>query len=173
MNKQVPEKLTGFSAYRDGTDYLGVVDVTLPSFEALTDTVRGAGIAGEIDSPAVGLFGSMTVTLNWRTVVAEGARLLAPKAHALDFRGNMQTYDIVTGQYNNVGVKVTLRAVPKKFDLGKFDANSTTDTSNDLEVIYIKVVVDTKSIVELDKYNYVYVVDGVDYMADIRKNLGI
>lgn len=170
---QVPEKLTAFSVYRKGNEYLGVADVTLPSFESLTSTTRGAGIAGEIDSSSVGQFGSMSVVLNWRTIVAEGASLLAPISHALDFRGNTQTYDSVSGQYKDIGVKVTVRAIPKKFELGKFEPNSTTDSQNELEVTYIKVVIDGKTIIELDKYNFVFVVNGVDYMTTIRKNLGL
>lgn len=171
--KQVPEKLTGYSVFLNGTDYLGVANVTLPSFEAMTASVTGAGIAGEIDSPSVGLFGPMSCALNWRTIEQTAARLQAPVSHAIDFRGNQQTYDTVAGQYLDVGVKVSVRAVPKTFNLGNFEQNAVTDSSNEFEITYIKVVINGKIMIELDKYNFIYIVNGVDYMAAKRANLGL
>ncbi|UTW68684.1 phage major tail tube protein [Anaerobacillus sp. HL2] len=41
------------------------LDVQLPSLEAMTETVKGAGIAGEVDSPVIGHFGSLGITLNY------------------------------------------------------------------------------------------------------------
>lgn len=62
-NNVVPEKLINFRAYNDGNDLLGVTDVQLPSLDAMTETVKGAGIAGEVDSPVLGHFGSMETVL--------------------------------------------------------------------------------------------------------------
>ena len=56
MVNQVPEKLINFRVYLDGNNLIGVADVELPSIEAMTETVKGAGIAGEIDSPTLGHF---------------------------------------------------------------------------------------------------------------------
>ena len=47
-NNVVPEKLINFRAYNDGNDLLGVTDVQLPSLDAMTETVKGAGIAGRL-----------------------------------------------------------------------------------------------------------------------------
>ncbi len=44
---KVPEKLINFRVYEDGDDLVGVADVTLPTLDAMTETVKGAGIAGE------------------------------------------------------------------------------------------------------------------------------
>lgn len=50
MDKNIPEKLIDFRCYSDGTDLLGMVDVTLPKVDLMSETVKGAGIAGEIDT---------------------------------------------------------------------------------------------------------------------------
>lgn len=171
--RQVPEKLINYTAYKDGSTFLGTVDVTLPSLEALTETVRGAGIAGEIDSPTLGHYGSMTVTLNWRTITAEKVKLHAPVAHALDFRGAQQVYDSANGTYSSQGVKVTVKAVPKTGDIGKLDPGTTTDSTNELEVTYIKIQMDGKTSLEIDKFNFICVIDGVDYLAAVRQQLGL
>lgn len=170
---QIPEKLVAFTVYMNGGDYMGVADVTLPSFEAQTTTVSGAGIAGEYDSPSIGNFGSMTVTLNWRTIERNAARLSSPVAKALDFRGAQQTYDNISGTYRDVPIRVAVRALPKKLDLGKLETNGTTDSSNELEVLYIKVLIDGQELIEYDKLNYIYKVNGVDYLAARRASLGL
>ena len=51
---KVPEKLINFRVYEDGDDLVGVADVTLPTLDAMTETVKGAGIAGEVESPVMG-----------------------------------------------------------------------------------------------------------------------
>ncbi|WP_232618982.1 phage major tail tube protein, partial [Acetomicrobium sp. S15 = DSM 107314] len=84
----IPEKLINFRVYLDGTDLLGVADVDLPNLEGLTDAVRGAGIAGEIDSPALGHYSPMTLGLNWRTVTGTVTHLAAPIEHHLVLRGS-------------------------------------------------------------------------------------
>ncbi|MFH5187110.1 phage major tail tube protein [Paenibacillus sp. TAB 01] len=171
--KQVLEKLTSYSVYLNGSDFLGTADVQLPSLEYLTETVKGAGIAGEVDSPTIGHFGSMTATLNWRAVDPAAVKLAAPVSHALDFRGSMQVYDAGAGGYKSVGVKVSVRAIPKKYDIGKFDIGATTDSSNEFEVTYVKIVIDNKTVVEVDKFNYICIIDGTDYLAAVRENLGM
>lgn len=72
---KVPERLINFRVYNDGNDLLGVANVDLPSIEAMSDTVSGAGIAGEVESPILGHFGSMTATFTWRTITPELAKL--------------------------------------------------------------------------------------------------
>ncbi|NTU28850.1 phage major tail tube protein [Brevibacillus sp. HB1.1] len=172
MPKQVSEKLISYRVYKDGKDFLGTADVTLPSLEYLTETVKGAGIAGEVDSPTIGNFGSMGLTLNWRTIEADAIRLAAPQAHALDFWGAQQVFDQSSGKYDSVAVKVSVRAIPKKFDIGKFEPGATTDSSSEFEVIYLKLSHNDRVLLEIDKYNYICVIDGVDYLAKVRSQLG-
>ena len=50
---------------------------------------------------------------------------------------------------------------------------NTTDSSNTIEVHYIKIEVDGNMIVEIDKYGYKCIINGVDFMATIRRNIGM
>lgn len=170
---QVPEKLINFRVYEDGTDLLGIADVELPSLEAMTETVKGAGIAGEIESPVLGHYGSMTCTINWRTVVKPTVQLAEPRAHNLDFRGATQLYSAGSGEYRVQALKVTVRGIPKTTNLGKLDVGTTSDASNEFEVLYLKVSIDGRTIVEIDKYNYVCVINGVDYLRQVRSAMGL
>lgn len=170
---QVPEKLINFRVYEDGTDLLGIADVELPSIEAMTETIKGAGIAGEVESPVLGHFGSMSLTLNWRAVTKPTVHLTRQKAHNLDLRGATQIYNSGTGEYKVSSLKVSVRCIPKKTELGKLDVWATADASNEFEVTYMKVTLDGKDIVEIDKYNYICVINGEDYLKKVRQALGL
>ena len=66
-----------------------------------------------------------------------------------------------------------MRGVPKKTELGKFDVGTTTGTANTIETAYLKVTIDGETVLELDKFNYICNIGGVDYMADVREALGM
>lgn len=170
---QIPEKLINFRVYEDGADLLGIADVELPAIEAMTETVKGAGIAGEVESPTLGHFGSMSVKINWRTVTRPTVRLAQQRIHNLDLRGAIQVQNAGTGELKVVPLKVTVRGLPKKTELGKLDVGATSDASNEMEVTYIKVVLDSKVLLEIDKYNYICIIDGVDYLKKVREALGL
>jgi P2 family phage contractile tail tube protein len=169
---KIPEKVTAYSVYRNGSVYLGTADIELPSFEALTETIKGAGIAGEVDSPTIGHFGAASVTINWRTIDPEAISLLEPKQHALDFRIASQTLDSSTGLYTSAPTKISIRGIPKTLSLGSLEVGATTGTSNELEVTYVKIIAGGKTILELDKFNSIFIVNGTDYLAAERAALG-
>lgn len=172
--KKVPERLTAFRVYLDGSsDMQGIADIQLPSLDAMTETVRGAGIAGEYESPTLGHFASMKLTLNWRTVSKEMMSLLVQKALRLDCRGAFQVYDSAAGEYKIQRTRVVVQGPPTKGDPGKHETGATSDGSSEIEVLYLKIEIDGREYVEIDKLNYKCVIDGVDYLADIRSALGL
>lgn len=170
---QIPEKLINYRVFEDGKDLIGTADVQLPSLEYMTETVKGAGVAGEVDSPTLGHFSAMSVTLNWRTVTEHLSRLATPRAHNLDIRGAQQRFNNATGELDVVPVKAVIRALPKKTDIGKFDAGATTDSSTEMEAIYLKLTVDGETVLEIDKYNYICNIGGTDFLEKVRQALGL
>jgi len=172
MANIVPEKNINFSVYLDGEDLLGVAEATIPNLESMTETVKGAGIAGEFDSIVLGHFGSLTLSLNWRNVTDHAIKVLAPKAHNLDLYGALQDYDAGSGTYVVRQIHLYVKAVPKGLDLGKLSVGEEGDTASEFEVHYLLVERDGTKRIELDKFNYIFIVDGTDYLAEVRKALG-
>ena len=169
----IQEKLVNFRVYNDANDLLGVATVDLPELAAMTDTVSGAGIAGEVDSPVLGHFQSMSVTLHWRTIEAAAMSLAEQKAHHLEIRGSEQRYDAGSGLYSTVPVRLVVKGTPKTTSLGSFEPGSTTDTTTELEASYLKLVVAGKELVEVDKYNYIAKFNGSDALQSVRADLGL
>ena len=169
----VPEMLRNFRVYEESYDMIGTADVELPTLEALTETIKGAGIAGEIAAPVIGHLGSAETKLNWRTVTNRNISLVAPKAHPLDIRGDQQVYDSTAGEYKTCAIKLLVVGIPKNTNLGKLEPATTTGTSNTFETSYLKLSIDGKEKLEFDKYNYIFKVDGVDYLSESREALGL
>lgn len=109
----------------------------------------------------------------WRINVKRNIMLAMQTGVNLDLRGAQQIYDSASGKYKVGNVKCVVRGVPKKTELGKLDVGTTTGTANTIETAYIKVTIDGETVLELDKFNYICNIGGVDYMADVREALGM
>ena len=172
-DNKMPEKLISYRAYKDGKDMLGTVDVQLPDLELLSDTIKGAGIAGEIDSPTLGAYASMGLSLNWRTITGDVVYLTRQEAHQLEFRGAIQVYDAAEGKHKVVSQKIVVKAIPKKTSLGKLAVASGQETTSEFEVIYIKVFLDGKEKIEVDKLNFICKINSRDILSEVRTALGL
>lgn len=170
---RIPEKLSAFRVYVEGGDKVGIADVQLPVLQAMSESVKGAGIAGEVDAPVSGHFGSMEVSFNWRTLDKSAVELMAPGVLQMDLRGEQEIYNTTSREIEKQGVKVVLTCRPKEFDPGKLDTGAQTGTSSKFEVLYEKITVGGTDVLEYDKYNYIYTVNGTDYMVKTRDNLGL
>ena len=104
----IPEKLVQFSVYGGpaALQLIGMATVELPSFEPMSETIGGAGIAGEYDAPTPGHFGPQIVKLQFRTLTAQQIALLNPAAQVLDIRGSIQQRDSLTGAITTVAMRV-------------------------------------------------------------------
>lgn len=168
----VPEKLINFRVYQGGDDLVGIADVTLPNLEAMTETVKGAGIAGEIDSRAGALLqhGARAELADPREIerpprIAQ-RRAARPPRRDTGLRPSAAAYVVRP-------VKVVVSGVPKTTEPGKLDVGTTSDTKNTIEVNYMKITIDGEDVLELDKYNYICRVGGKDYLAEVRDALGL
>ena len=168
----VPEKSINFSVYLEGVDLLGVAEGTLPNFEAMTSEVKGAGIAGTVDSIVLGHFNSMTLSLTWRNTTNAFMKLFQHRTNNIDMYHALQYYDSALGEYKVIPLHVYMKATTKTSTPGNAVVGDNMDTQTEFEITYIKIWRDNIERVELDKYNYIYRVDGVDYLADVRTALG-
>ena len=51
---RIPDKLVQFYVFDSDNLMIGVADLTLPDLSYMSETVKGAGIGGEIDLPIIG-----------------------------------------------------------------------------------------------------------------------
>lgn len=173
MANVIPEVLNHFNIYNSGNKLVGVSgEVELPELEAMTDTIEGAGIIGEIEDPVTGQFSSMSLTIPFATLYDSIFKICSTTKPAdLTLRGSMQCMDPTTGATDYYPVKVVVRGKAKKTSLGKMSKGKKMEAEVELEVFYIKVDINGKNVLELDKLNFKYKLNGVDMLAKIRKQI--
>ena len=174
MPNIIPERLIGFRLYNDGEDLLGTVNIELPEITPMSETVSGAGVAGEYESGILGHYESMVAKITWRTIEPAAAPLYSQRrAHPLVAYGSQQITNAATGETTSEKIRVAMRAKYKGGGLGTFEVNAATDTEQEFEITYLKVTLNKRTIIEIDKLNFKAVFDGVDEMAKVRKDLGM
>jgi P2 family phage contractile tail tube protein len=172
MSNIVPEKGINFAVYYDGEDLLGAAEGELPNLEFMSETVKGAGVAGEVESIVLGHLSAMTLSLTWRNTTDAFIKLAHPKAHNIDLYAAQQDYDAGLGEYKARKIHVFVKGIPKTLNIGKLAVAEMTDTKSEFSVSYLKLEIDDKERFEVDQFNYIFKVDGVDYLAGVRAALG-
>lgn len=169
----IPEKLVGFECYDEGNRIVGIADVVLPNLAFMTETVQGAGIAGEFETPTIGLFQSMATTINWRVLTDENVTYVAPKVYHFDFRGSKQFLNHSVGELEKQMLSVVMRVLPKTLTLGNLQQGAQMGTSGEFEVLYVKITLNDRELVEIDKIAYKCIVNGVDYLEVAAQHMGL
>lgn len=166
----IPTKINKYNVYNEGNRLLGMGDeMTLPDFEASSETISGAGILGEVDDPTVGYFGNQEVEIPFRVLDQEAMDMMdMTKAVQLTVRGAQQTTNSA-GDIEYRQMRVVIRGRAVKFSPGKVKAGAAMETKVTLTLLYILIELDGKSVLELDKFNEVYKVNGVDVLAEIKE----
>lgn len=173
MANELKQKLINAHVYEGVARVLGIATVTLPNLEPLTDSLKGLGIAGEMDVPILGHFGSMTCQIDFNVVQGDISTLSAPRAHKLVVRAAIQVQDAGFGTYASKPLAVYMTAVPKGTNLGKVEPGAGMDTQLTFELTALKVFVNHRESLEVDKINMIYRVNGVDYLAGVRMDMGL
>ena len=163
---KVDELVINYAIYEDAVEYLGTTEVTLPDLEYMTEELSGAGIAGNIEEIIIGHLNAMSTTFNFRTVTAAAVTLMEPRVHRIDLRVAQQRMNMRTSANEIAGVKHIMKVKPKKTALG------TADVSGEYAVSYYAMYMDGKKVTEIDPLNFICIINGKDYLKDVRRALG-
>lgn len=172
MSSILPEVINNYNVYgEDGVSLIGISgEVELPEMEALTETLEGSAIMGEIDDPVTGQFSSMRMTIPFSVLYTDQFKLMnTTKPNQLTLRGSMQCMDPSTGETDYYPIRVVVRGKAANSAMGKIQKGKKMKSSVELEVIYLKVEVNGTTVLELDKLNFVFVLNGEDVLKKIRE----
>lgn len=170
---KIGNKVVNYSIYvRDEGKTSKIADTTsvqLPSIEYLTDTIKGAGILGEIDWPTLSQPGSMSLSISLRVTNEDFTTLAVAKDIEIRWvTDEFDTNNIKTGVNLN---KAFLSCVPKKIDEGKIETGSSTDGSFEYEVFAYKRILNGKEMLAIDKFNGTFNVNGKNLTEDFNNFL--
>lgn len=169
----IPSVLINAKVYNSANALLGIGDAELGDLEYMTESVAGLGVAGELDLPVLGHMKSLTLKLKWNSVCPEAVGLLAPRAHQLAIYASIQNWQFDDGTFAPVPCRVSCRATPKKTGIGKFEPGKKMEPESEFELTYLKMSINGSDVVEIDKMNFICMIRGSDFLADVRAQLGM
>jgi len=166
------EAYIDFSVYRNSRELLGIAKATLPDINFLTQSISGAGVAGNIEAVLKGMVDAMTLQLDFLSATDSAVNLAAPVKHNIDLRVAKQRWDTVRARSEVVADKFVMVVIPKTFTVGGVAPASPADASGQYAVYYYAAYKDGKQLWEIDPYNFICKINGVDYLKDVRAALG-
>lgn len=166
------QSVINFDVYEDSIEYVGMAQATLPNLTSLVQSISGAGIAGNVEAVILGHFDAMSLGLSFRTTTAQSIKLSEPRRHNIDLRVAQQEEDPIAGEVVVRAVKHVLVVIPKTETGGTIAPASPMDASGEYAVRYWATFIDGALVREIDPYNFKCKVNGIDYLAPVRKALG-
>ena len=168
---EIPEVIHDFNIYNKGNKIVGLTgEVSIPDFEAVTETISGAGILGEIETTIAGRYGSMEQEIPFRCIDEDFFKLINPtKSVELTLRGAIQCNKKSDGSTAYVGMRIVYRGRCKKISIGTVKQGGPMDSSIAIELTYILIEMNGKKKIELDKINGVFKVNGADLLKKKKK----
>ena len=168
-NNYVPEKINDYNVYLEGNKMIGVAaEATLPNVRMKVSSVEGVGIGGTLESPVIGQFESLEQQIKFNVLYSSAVDMLNPLSVVnLTFRAAQQVYD-KTGGYAFKGLRVVESGRVKEFNPGSIKKGEGMEAAVTMELTRILIENDGKPLLEVDKLNGVYKVNGKDMLADVR-----
>lgn len=166
----IPEIINNYNVYGKGNKCIGVTDATtLPTMDAITETINGAGILGTYETSVPGQYGSLEQEINFRNLDDDVFSIMDPSTPVdITMRGSEQLTDRGTGALTYRPVRIVERGRLKKFDPGKLENGKSMGSKVTLELFYYLIEVNGKVVMEYDKLNSVYKIKGKDMLAKIK-----
>lgn len=168
--KNIPDKLTLFNVYQNGRKLIGIgEEVSLPDVEMGTESLNGAGILGEIDSPSKVNIGSMEQEISFR-MLDEDIFSVMDVGEGVDLTLRSGTQRMSgSGGLEEVGIRVVERGLLKSFTPGSLKQGSPMSASVKLELVYIMIEIAGEEKLEIDKLNCVHKINGKDVLKKARE----
>jgi len=166
----IPEKVVNFNAYdANGNRFLGLAEtVTLPKFDSLSETMKGAGMAGEWASPTPGHFSAMTVELDFNTITETLTEVLSTSNTMITLRAAQQSFDSSAGAEQMSGLKIVIGGRPAGSDFGTLGVSAKSSSKATININYCKITLDTSTLLEWDLFNYIFIINDKDILGAVK-----
>lgn len=169
MPRKQPIIHAQFNVYINGGQrLLGLAEVTMPSFEAMSEALTGAGIMGTVDVPVTGQFNALTLTMAFKVLHGDPLDLIVSKPYRFDLRSAIELEDTASYDRSVSAERWSFTGPIKKIDPGKRAPAAVADASIDVAIRRAEHYMDGVKKLEYDPLNNIYTINGVDVYAPIR-----
>lgn len=167
---KIPQVVNRYNLYRKGTKLVGLTgEVELPAVTMVTDTLEGAGTGGNMDIPVIGLTENIDIQIPFMSLTKDLFSLANPgEAEDLTLRGAIQGTDPATGKISYTSIAISMRGTVKEITPGTVKSGGRMESSVTMTLSYYKIALDGETVLEIDKLNNVFVVNGDDVLKEVR-----
>lgn len=169
----LPRKLKHCNIFMDGENWIGVAeDFTPAKLGQKLEAYRGGGMMGAANIHMGLEDGALDTSFTFggaEAALVKRMGLATIDGVSLRFAGSFQRDD--TGEV--VAVEIVQRGRFKDLDRGTFKSGDNTQTKVNMVNTYYKETMNGVDLVEIDLLNMIWIVDGVDLMAEHRKAIGL
>jgi len=159
--------------YKDGGALIGVGKVKMPPIKYKQVTSTGAGLMGDVSIPLAGMIEAMTVSIDFTSVTDAALELGSNEWHDVAVYVADQYFDSVARREEKEQVRFEMSIRPVETSHGTIATASAADASGTYSVCKYTVYKAGKKVIDIDQFNQVHEVNGVDCAADVRKCLGM
>lgn len=169
----LPRKLKYFNYYLNGNSFLGLAEeITLPKFTIKTEDYQGAGMPGSVAVDLGFEAGALDMEVTMGGISFElMTQYGIPNADGIQsrFAGSYQAED----SGNAIPVEIQTRGRFVEMDAGTAKQGDNTQHKYSLKNTYCRLTHNSVELFEIDMINMIYVVNGVDRLAQHRANVGL
>ena len=170
----LPEANIAFRVYNNNNSFLGLATLELPDIQYMTETLNGAGLLGEIETPVIGLTQSMTVKMTMTSanhIVFDTMDWTESRLY--ECYSSEQVGNTTDAKRKEVSYRINFAGRVKGHTLGSLELGKKHENELEFEVFRLEVFWDNQEKLVIDKMNFIHRVNGTDLMAGTRNNLGL
>ncbi|MGL4866228.1 MAG: phage major tail tube protein [Cetobacterium sp.] len=149
---------------------LGIASLALPEVVQKTETISVMGMLGEVEIPLVGHLENMTATIKFSNISSE-LEVFFESGVDIVASASLQELDQQTSLPTTTPLEAVIKGMPKSVKLGDLAAAAKAESDIELIVTYFKLSIGGKEIVEADKTNFIFNINGKDMLKNIRSDL--
>lgn len=176
-NNPIPEKIRNYNVYTGSTasqKLAGISnEIALPDFSYTTEEITGAGLLGSYESPNIGHTDSLNIMIPVRLIAEENLNLAVGDLAEITLRAGTQHTDTANRQIVEQGLVFNIQGPVKQINFGSATVGAPMNAEITVEILYFKASRDIEgnmfTLLELDKLNFVYIVNGVDKLEGLRR----
>ena len=168
-----PNGHVDYLMYKNGGVLIGVGKITMPPIKYKTVTASGAGLMGDATIPLAGMIEAMTVQIEFTSVTDAAVELGSNEWHDVAVYVADQYFDSVNRTEEIEPTRFEMSIRPTETSQGTIATASAADASGTYSVCKYAVYKAGAKVVDIDQFNQVHMVNGVDCAADVRKALGM
>lgn len=159
--------------YKNGGALIGVAKVKVPTIKYKTVNATGAGVMGDVTIPLAGMVEPMTANIEFSSVTDAIVELGTNEWHDVVLYAADQYFDSVTRTEELEQNRFEMSIRPTEINQGTIQTASAADASGTYSVCKYTVYKDGNKVMDIDQFNQVHEVNGVDNAAKVRKALGM